>query len=583
MRYGSSRGLRRDAAGEIEAVTLAAPELAFDARCRIAIRAEYSWRKTTRAGIELWTKGHGPVEDVEAMLGRLTRLSPMPSVADIASLFDGFDGFFAVAVRGPSWAFAAVDYVRSIPLAYARCGDVWCIDDQALRLRDRAGLGAADIDADAALALGMAGYTIDNATLYHGLYQLGPGELVLFIGNNEPRHHRYYTYQPWRGDKPDYDPARASKQLAEKTLALIDTMMKGLGGRILAVPLSAGRDSRLIVSAAHHLGYRNIRTFTYGHPGNHEANASQAIAGRLGLKWRFVPTDFAAMRRYFSDGTHAAYCGFADTLQSSPFVQDLTPISMLKAEGYIPADAVMCNGNSGDYISGAHIVPEMRMKSAGLSELERLSRVTAALFKKHFGLWTTLQTAKNGTRIERQLLASLERAGAGLGDPDDDYGLYEYAEFQDRQCKFVIAGQRIYEYLGHEWRLPLWDKAYLDFFEAVPLAGKIGQRLYADMLVAENWGGVWRDVPVNAKTVRPHWIRPLRFAAKLAHVPFGADVWHRFERRYFQYWMTGGGQSVVVPYSTVANDRRGARNAVSWLTEAYLESHSLRFDGTPQR
>ena len=166
-----------------------------------------------------------------------------------------------------------------------------------------------------------------------------------------------------------------------------------------------------------------------------------------------------------------------------------------------------------------------------------------------------------------------------LGDPADDYGLYEYAEFQDRQCKYVITGQRIYEFLGHEWRLPLWDKAYLDFFEGVPLEGKVGQRLYADMLTEQNWGGVWRDLPVNAKTVRPQWLRPLRFLAKLAHAPLGREAWHRFERRYFQYWMEGGGHSAVRPYGAVARDRRGARNGIAWLNEAYLERHGLDYAG----
>jgi len=219
----------------------------------------------------------------------------------------------------------------------------------------------------------------------------------------------------------------------------------------------------------------------------------------------------------------------------------------------------------------------MRAIAPGLSEADRLARITGALFKKHFSLWTALQTPENRARIEQQLRASLARAGATLGAPVDDYGLYEYAEFQDRQCKFVITGQRIYEFLGHEWRLPLWDKVYLDFFENVPLTGKIGQQLYAGMLMAENWGGVWRDVPVNAKTVRPHWIRPLRFAAKFAHGPLGREAWHRFERRYLQYWMAGGGHAAIKPYSAAIRDRRGARNAISWLTEEYLAGHGLNY------
>jgi len=515
------------------------------------------------------------------LLSQLAKLPREPQPSDLARVFSNLDGHFAVVARAPSWTFAAVDSVRSIPLAFARFSGQWCIDDQALRLRNAVGLGAGDLDSEAALALGMAGYTIDIATLYRGLQQLGPGELVLFSREGEPRCYRYHCYRPWRGDKPAYDSAKSQKALTETTLALIDATMKGIGDRTLVVPLSAGRDSRLIVSAAHHLGYGNIRTFAYGKPGNHEAETSRAIAERLGFPWRFVPVEVTMMRRYFQSETHASYCAFADTLQSVLFVQDLPQIAVLKADGFIPSDAVLCNGNSGDYISGAHIVPEMCSVAKGLPDEQRLQRIVGALFKKHFGLWTTLQTPTNRARIERQLLASLARAGATLGDPSDDYGLYEYAEFQDRQCRYVITGQRIYEFLGHEWRLPLWEKAYLDFFEAVPLAGKVNQRLYADMLTAENWGDVWRDVPVNAKTVRPHWIRPLRLLAKAAHSPLGREAWHRFERRYFQYWMEGGAHSAIKPYRTVARDRRGARNAIAWLTEAYLNSHGLTYDGQP--
>jgi asparagine synthase (glutamine-hydrolysing) len=546
----------------------------------VAIQSEYGWRRVRVGEVDLAVKGYGRIEDTAKVAAVLARFRDAPTVADAAKLLSTLDGHFALAAMGPDWALAAVDWVRSIPLAWAQGPDGWLIDDQAERLRRT--LGLSEVDQEAALALGMAGYTIDVATIYRGVQQLGPGEFVLFAGGSAPQRHRYYCYRPWRADKPAYDPTRAQKELAELTLGLIDKTMKSIGNRVLAVPLSAGRDSRLIVSAAHHLGYRNIRTFAYGHPGNHEAKTSQAIAERLGLSWRFMPTRVSSMRRYFATDTHASYLTYADTLQSAPFVQDLPQIAALKDDGFIPPDAVLCNGNSGDYISGAHIVPEMRVPASGLSEPERLARIAGALFKKHFALWKVLQTPENRARIERQLRASLARASATLGDPTDDYGLYEYAEFQDRQCKYVITGQRIYEYLGHEWRLPLWDKAYLDFFENVPLEGKVCQGLYAGMLHEENWGGVWGEVPVNAKAIRPHWLRPLRFVAKLAHAPFGADAWHRFERQYFQYWMGGGGHSAIKPYGVAAADRRGARNGIAWLTEAYLNHHGFDYAGRPE-
>lgn len=557
----------------------AAPMVTVEKRtvASLAIQPEYGWRRVGHGAVELMVKGYGEVQDTDKLGSALAAYNKAPTVEELSRLLLALDGHFAIAASAPGWAFAAVDWVRSIPVAWALGQAGWIIDDQANRLR--VALGLDEPDTEAALALSMAGYTIDVATLYRGIHQLGPGELVLFKDGAPPKRYRYYCYRPWRADKPVYDAARAKKALAEVTLALIDKTMKSIGDRLLVVPLSAGRDSRLIVSAARHLGYRNIRTFAYGHPGNHEAKASRAIAERLGLPWRFVPTRVAGMRRYFASEVHRAYVAFADTLQSVPFVQDLMQIAALKDAGYITPDAVLCNGNSGDYISGAHIATEMQSPAPQLSDEERIARIISALVEKHFALWSALQTPDNQARIGRQLRASLARAGAALVDPADDYGLYEYAEFQDRQCKYVITGQRIYEFLGHEWRLPLWDKDYLDFFEVVPLAGKAGQRLYADMLLTENWGGVWRDIPVNAKTVRPHWLRPLRFAAKLAHVPLGRVAWHRFERRFFQYWMSGTSASAITPYLEVVSDRRGARGGVSWLTYSYLATHGLDWRG----
>lgn len=104
---------------------------------------------------------------------------------------------------------------------------------------------------------------------------------------------------------------------------------------------------------------------------------------------------------------------------------------------------------------------------------------------------------------------------------------------------------------------------------------KANQALYARMLHNRNWGGVWRDIPLNRKTIRPRWLAPLRLAAKLAHAPLGADRWHRFERRFFQYWMDTTCNAAVVPYGRAARDARGARNGVSWLGEAYLVAKGI--------
>jgi len=545
------------------------------AAAEIAIEAECGWHCHRIGGVALWFKGWIAGVNPQDLAAHLAEGAPTPD--RLGGYLRQVDGHFAFAAAGNGWAVAAVDWVRSIPLAAARVAAGWSIDHRPLRLRQRAGLRPADIDPDAALAMAMAGYTIDTASLYRGLEVLGPGELMLFDASGVTRH-RYYAYRPWR--LRAIDAALAERELAETTLAIMERTLTSLGGRTLVVPLSAGLDSRLIVSAARHLGYKNVRCYSYGRAGNFEAAASRIIAERLGYPWRFVPATTATQRQFFRSETYRQYLDFADSCASVPFVQDMAPLQALKADGFVPADAVIANGNSGDYISGLHIVPALRTPPAEtLSIDERWSRITGALYEKHFGLWRTLRSRMRQERIMAKLRASIERAGGAPGDPAADHGLYEYAEFQDRQCKYVITGQRIYEFLGHEWRLPLWDNAYLRFWEGMPLALKADQSLYARMLRNANWGGVWSGIPLNRKTIRPNWIRLLRAAAKLLHAPLGADRWHQAERRFFQYWMDPTCNTASVSYWVAARDRRGARHSVAWLAEQYLARHGLDWSG----
>ena len=361
-------------------------------RCRYP--EEFGWRRASHGAVIVWFKGWIEGHDAEALAARFAH--ERPSGTSVGDLLAGVVGHFALCATGPGWAFAAVDWVRSIPLAITQVDGAWMIGDRPERLRQRADLGLADIDPDAALAIGMAGYTIDDAALYSGMQLLVPGELA-FIENDALRRHRYYIYRPWQVRAASADALES--ELKDLTLNLMERMLGTLGGRPLLIPLSAGRDSRLIASAAKHLGYKNVRCFTYGRAGNFEAKASQAIAERLGYRWTFVPATIGKQRRFFESEDYERYLDFADSGCSLPFVQDMAPLMELKASGYVPDDAVIVNGNSGDYISGNHVPETMWLPAEGLSDEARWQRIIDALLKKHFSLWRSLATPKNNARI----------------------------------------------------------------------------------------------------------------------------------------------------------------------------------------
>ena len=550
---------------------------------RIAIEEEFGWRTVARGTATLWIKGYlnGSGFDGAGFLAQADGLIAAIAAGDtdgIRRLLRRLDGHFALCIATPAGVLATVDRVRSIPLAYADQGEVVVIDDQTARLCRRLGLGVEDIDPDAALAFAMSGFTIGAATLYRGMRQLLPGEFLLCAtGQSAPSMHRYAAYRPWRVEPRSRD--ALLRELTDVTLGILEKLGRSAAGRQILVPLSAGMDSRLIVSGLAHLGYRNVRCFSYGTKGNFEAAAARKIAAHLGYAWTFVPFTHSYARAAFSSDLHRRYHDYADNAAATPVEHDFLALLQMDGAKWVDKDAILVNGLSGDYITGSHIPPSLAEPLLSKGRDEQDTIVFDAIVAKHYSLWQGLRTQANLRRIKTMLWDELQEAGAPLDDPEASFALYEFSEFQNRQCKYVVAGQRAYEFFGYDWRLPLWDNDYLDFWERVPLSAKVDRNLFCAMLERENWGGVWRDWPAS-RYLTPRWIVPLRFATKAACAPLGRALWHRMERRLFAYWMDEISNYDIVRYRDVLFAPRDHRNGLSWLTRSYLNQRGMAFDGS---
>ena len=534
------------------------------------------WRKYSLPQATIWFSGH-----LYSHLEPRNALAAWPSGGDeqkIARFLDGLDGHFALICKSPdSNVTMAVDPVRSIPLYFAEDGSRTALAASSEDLRRS--LGLTEIDADSAVAVAMAGYTIGVRTLFRGLEQLGPGEFLIARSGAAPRRARYHRYSPWL--VKDDDDTAYEKRLADMTLSLTERMVRQTNGRLIVLPLSAGRDSRLLVSALAEVGARNVVCFSYGFPGNHEAEAGRKISAHLGYPWHLTPFTLASQRKFLRSDLNARYQKFADSNCSTTVVHDLPAIQQLLDRGVIDRQAIVVNGNSGDYITGLHIQPPVNQGLPDMTHEQRVDVVIATILKKHFRLWQSLATPANDQIVAAQLRSEINLLGVGEVSAEQAHGLYEYLEFQDRQSKYVISRQRIYEFLDLEWRLPLWSRDYLDFWQPVPLRLKRGQSLYARMLKNRNWGGVWQGSEWHFPSrVSPPWMRwGVRPLARALCLPFGRSAWEKFERHFLRYWTDLLAYQAIEPYRRVALDRRGGRHFVAWHTEAYLRRKGLRFNG----
>ncbi len=499
--------------------------------------------------------------------------SEKPNTAPI-DFMDQVDGNFAFAAAGPGWSVAAVDRVRSIPLNFSALQCATRVSPSAARLNtdeDPDGYDPAGL-----LCFAMAGYTVGRATIRRDIRQLMPGEMLYAGTDGKVVIHSYASYRPSGRD------TRNRRQLLDAlsvaTIEIFETLAATTQDRPIVVPLSAGMDSRLVVAALHHLGIGNVRCYAYGKPGNFEAEASRRIADHLGYQWDFVPYSLDQQRRTFSEPGHADFQSFANDFAALPFQQDFHAVDVLRKKGFIPPDAVIVNGQSGDYLTGNHIPAELCEPVGDANEEKRWSRVFNATVEKHFSHWQFLKTPENLSRISALLREDLHQADMAFGDdPAQDFGLFEGLEFRNRQAKYVIGGQRIYDLFELEWRLPLWDRQYMTFWQDVPLEAKRGRNLFLEMLAERNWGGVWRgwDFP---QRITPRSLAHVRWLLKALHIPLGRKRWHRFERRYLDYFMDVLCNYAIVPYARVIRDDRGFRNALSWHIDAYLSEKGIRLE-----
>ncbi|MDF1876084.1 asparagine synthase, partial [Sulfurimonas sp. SAG-AH-194-I05] len=401
---------------------------------------------------------------------------------------------------------------------------------------------------------------------------LKAGELIV-IKENEIKRVIYNRYEPWKIIQKDY--TLYIDELSAVTLSIFKKIINNLNGRQVIIPLSAGNDSRLVASCLKHLGYTNVLCYSYGTNGNFESEIARVIAKKVGYEFIFIPMTHKKEKKYYNSKEYQKFLTFADTCSSIQFIQSISTIRYLKENDLIDSDAVFINGNSGDFISGGHISGKVQNDNSVLSKEERLNIILDQIIKKHFTLWGYLKTDFNLLKIQDLLQKELKNENIVLDSINHDHGVYEYLEFINRQSKYVITGQRVYEFYGYEWRLPLWDDEYLNFWKKIPKEYKVNQKLYKDMLKLSNFGDVWsNDIPVNRYNIVPKWIVPIRMISKVPFTLFGLSgkkYWHQFEISFFQYWMDVIHMSNAVEYKRMIKVFfKKQRNVISLLVEDYI-------------
>lgn len=469
-----------------------------------------------------------------------------------------------IIIEGHNFIFAATNKIRTKPILFAQNNDRTYVSTCPHYLTSHL---PSEFCPESCAAVQMGGYTIGRKTIFKDFFQLCAGE-YLYARKGQLHVSNYWRYCEQVPINISED--QSLRELRTVTLGIFEELRDKLNGAPILVPLSAGYDSRLVISALKMLGTKNIRSFSYGYSDGFEVSIARQLSGYLNVPWIHLQPHSGMKTEFLRSEEFNSYLNYIDTFSNAPFLQDIHHLWELQKTQGIEEGTFIINGNTGDFISGNHIPRNFNEQTVD-------KEVTAYIMRKHFKLWDNQATPPSFRKVTEQItteLASYSKQSPFL-KTKHAFIKYENFEFLHRQTKFLISGQQAYDFLGLNWALPLWHQNYVDFWTKIPLRLKLNQRLYKHFLQTENWMGVWKNMPVNAKNIRPKWIIGPRLFAKTMFAFSGKEPWHRFERKYFQYFMDLTGTYRRFNYSKICLDNRGARNQLAFIAEEYLSNKGI--------
>lgn len=537
--------------------------LEFAANIKIAFDAPgLGWRLLSKGSAKLLFAGAVLGNDDYGLFARLQSVHPNLDV--ITAVVQQFRGHFGLVYQDERKILVVTDCISSYPIFYRSFGDICKIATSANVLGREC-----TIDKSQVKAVMLSGYTVGSGTVFREISSLGHGELFFqSIDQKKCTLLNYYKYRPWR-EPYQSDREQLKKELVDVTIQSIERVLEQASNRQIAVPLSAGRDSRLVVSALQHLGAKNVICYSYGPRGNFEGEIAKKISGRLGFDWVFVEVTPKIQQKFWKTVIREEFANRSNDFLAAPVFHDLFVTESLLKQRVISEDALIVNGNSGDFITGNHIPRDLVAVNSNCSQ-DNVDDLLNSMLRKHYSMWMSLWKDENLSCIKTLLMFQLKTIDGMDGDKSL-IALHEYLEMTNRQIKWVIKRQKIYDFFSLTWALPMWDVDFMSFWERVPLQHKLQQNLFVEMLRETNWGGVWKDIPGNeARFVSPKWMRyGVRPFFKAIYAPLGKAHWHRFEKRFLDYWLDELGLYGPFGYLGILREKDMARNCLAPHIRAY--------------
>lgn len=520
---------------------------------------QFNWKQTEKDSITLYYKG------CESFTAKsLDHVQGLPQFTDyLASMKDYNGGVIETDTHIITW----VDHIRSWALFYTVQDGEFYLSNSAFEIQKR--IRNPEYNDESLLEFKMSGYVTGRETLIRDIWSLAPGEYLVWDKQNKKLDiYQYFSYIP------TFDSQISDKEAIEELGNIFDRLtmkiIRRAQGRRIWIPLSGGLDSRILLCKLHEHGYTNIQTFTYGPHFNFESFMAQKVAKKLGIDWKFVSPPARTLRKYFESDDRKKFWDFAGNLKTMACMREYGTIRYLKEKGEIEDDAIFLNGQSGDYITGNHIAPHWQQdKNFTHADLHDV------LIDKHYGLWQKLKTPDNLNVIKNKIdnfIAQITTSLPPITDKTTGAIWEETWEYTGRQICYVANGERVYEYFGYDWEMPLWEKELVDFFKPLSFDMKFGQKIYKDYLQSYNYMGLFpeKEPYIWRWPVPMLWVVPLAQLVGLSGRS-NKDKFYALMRYHGHY----ANQYAFFDWQTHQQTASKTRNVIALYIKQWLKENNL--------
>ena len=261
------------------------------------------------------------------------------------------DGCFALMGQTDTGIFAAVDRVCSIPVFYGLSPDGRLyVSERAESIRKA--IEANEIDTEAEIELILIGMVFGDRTLLKNIYQMLPGQYLLYDRISGTLRIKQY-FMPGKIGDNQYRDSNFFDTLDQVYERSFSRWGKWLDGRRVVLPLSGGSDSRFVAIKLKELGCRDVHCISYNYARRDwEIDIAREVADYLGFKWTFIDCKPLLYRKYFqkvlSDKMILDFTNYC----SWPIMQEWAPLLKI-CEGEDTKDLVHVSGHGGAFMGDA--------------------------------------------------------------------------------------------------------------------------------------------------------------------------------------------------------------------------------------